>query len=155
MKVTDIMTHPVITASEDATLEEIAQLMLDKHIGGAPIVDGEGKLTGLITESDFAAKEEGFPFSTFRWPQVLGQWLPKEGIEQVYKKSRTMTARNIMTPDVITANEDDTLEDVLRLMMENDVHRIPIVRDGKPVGMITRRDLLHLVLKGKLRESPE
>src|SRR3712207_2708660 len=111
MRVREIMTQPVVTVREEATLEEVARVMLEGRIGGVPVVDAQGRVRGIITESDFAAKERGVPFSTFRWPQVLGQWLPREGIEQVYRAARAMTAKEVMTADVVTAEETDSVEE--------------------------------------------
>jgi CBS domain-containing protein len=145
MRAQEIMTQPVVTVTEDATLEEVARVMLRHRIGGVPVVDARGRLRGIITESDFAGKEEHFPFSTFRWAEVLGRWLPQEGIEQIYQAARATPAKRIMTTDVVTATENDPVEEVVMRMIEQGVHRIPVVRDGVPVGIVARRDLLRLV----------
>jgi CBS domain-containing protein len=146
MKAREIMTRPVVTVREDSTLDQVARTLLEHRIGGVPVVDAQGRIRGVITESDFAAKSQGFPFSTFRYPQVLGQWLPQGGLERIYQAARTMTAREIMTKDAVTVVEDDTLEEIVRRMLRYDVHRLPVVRDGVPVGMVTRHDLLRLML---------
>lgn len=147
MKAREIMTQPVITVKPDATLDEIARLMLTYNIGCVPVVDGQGKLCGIVTESDFSAKEHGIPFSTLRLPQVFSQWMPKEGIERIYEAAKKMTAKEIMTCDVITLKEDDAVEQALTLMLKHDIHRLPVVRDGKPVGMLARHDLLKLMAR--------
>jgi len=146
MQVREIMVRPVVVVREDASLEEVARTMLERGIGCAPVVDAYGKMCGIITESDFAARERGFPFSTFRWPQVFGQWLPREGVEHIYQAARTLKARDIMTSDVVTVTGADPIEDVVRLMLQHGIHRIPVVRDGVPEGMVTRRQLLRLLL---------
>jgi CBS domain-containing protein len=147
MKAREIMIQPVVSVREDSTLDEVARTLLERRIGGVPVIDDRGRLCGLVTESDFAAKDRGFPFSTFRYPQVLGQWLPKAGLERIYQTARTMTAREIMTADVITVHEEDSLEEILRRMLRHEIHRLPVVRDGVPVGIITRHDLLRLMLR--------
>ena len=147
MKVKEIMSHPVITVSEGASLEETAKVLLDNRIGGVPVIDDQSKLTGIVTESDFAAKEKGLPFSTFRAPQVLDQWLSGEGIEQIYKAARRRKAEEIMTCDVVVVSENDQVEEVVRLMLRHDINRIPVVSDGALVGIVARHDLLKLMLK--------
>jgi CBS domain-containing protein len=146
MKVREIMVQPVVTVREDATLEETARLLLERRIGGVPVVNAQGGLCGILTESDFAAKERGFPFATFRWPQVLGQWLPREGVERIYQAARTRTVREVMTPEPVTVKEDDPVEEVVKRMLARQIHRIPVVRGAVPVGIVTRHDLLRLML---------
>jgi CBS domain-containing protein len=149
MKVKEIMVQPVVIVHEDTSLEEIARIMLERRIGGLPVVNDQGKLSGIVTESDFAAKERGVPFSTFRAPQLFGQWIGKEGTERLYAAARTMTAREIMRERVITVTEEDTLETVLQRMLRHDINRVPVVRDDTPVGIVTRHDLLNLMLNGR------
>ena len=152
MYVNKFMVKPVITVREDSTLEQTARKMLDNNIGGVPVVDGEGKLVGIITESDFAAKEKNIPFTTFSAPKVLGHWLPIEGIEGIYESARNLTAKEIMTRSVVTVDEDQTVEEAVELMLQKDINRIVFVRDFKPVGIIARRDLLRL-LTGKIANN--
>lgn len=146
MKAHDLMTSPVVTASEDATLEDIARLMIDRRIGGVPIVDAEGRIVGIITKTDFGAKEGHVPFSLFRAPQVFGRWLDKQGLQRIYEEARSMKARDVMTRNVVTASEDDEIEKVVRHMFERDVSRVPIVRERKPVGIVARHDLLRVMM---------
>lgn len=84
MKVKEIMTAPVIVVKVDQTLEQAARLMLDNNIGGIPVVDDRGKVLGIVTESDFSAKEHAIPFSRIYAPQLFGEWMSKEGIEKAY-----------------------------------------------------------------------
>ncbi len=141
------MAKPAIVVSEDQTLEEAANLMLEKEIGGLPVVNGEGKLVGMITESDFSAKEHAIPFSRIYAPQLFGEWMSKEGVEKAYAAARSITVKRAMTTAVVTVNEDDTVAEAIRRMLENRVHRIPVVRDDVPVGIISRHDLLKMVVK--------
>lgn len=141
------MSKPVMVAREDTTLEEIARMMLDNNIGCVPVVDTTGKICGVITESDFAAKDKGLPFSTFRAPQLLGRWMSQEGVERIYDAARSMTAKEIMSRRVATVTEDQSAQDVVELMLKFDVNRIPVVREGVPVGMVSRHDLLRLMVR--------
>lgn len=154
MKVRDIMSQPVITAHEEASLEEVAKLMLEHEIGAVPVVDDRGRLVGIITESDFTGKERGFPFSAYRAPQVFGEWLEPDGLERIYAVARTRKAKEIMSAPVVTAEEDEPVTAVVERMIHYDLHRIPVVRDGVPVGMVTRHDLLKLMLDAPMLDAP-
>lgn len=154
MKVQDIMTQPVVVAREDTTLEEIAQTMLERGIGAMPVVDADGKISGIITESDFTAKDCGIPFSTFRAPQVFGKWLTSEGCERIYEEARRTTAKQIMNRSVVTIGEGETVGRMLEIMLDSDLKRIPVVRDGVPVGIIARHDLLKLMREKKSVNPP-
>lgn len=147
MKVSEIMSHPVITVREDATLEEVARIMLDHRFGSVPVVNEQGTMIGIITESDFAAKGKGVPFTTFEMPQVFGNWLGKSGVEQMYQQARAILAADTMTRDVITVEENATIEEALELMLRYDVNRIPVLRDKVLIGIVARYDLLKLMLQ--------
>ncbi|MGA8184633.1 MAG: CBS domain-containing protein, partial [Terriglobia bacterium] len=84
MFVHQIMFAPVITVDEDCSLEEAAKIMLDRNVGGLPVVDERGDLTGIVTESDIVAREKGIPFSIYRFPQMFGEWMPHEHVERIY-----------------------------------------------------------------------
>jgi CBS domain-containing protein len=146
MKAKNIMTQPVITAREDTTLEQVAQSMLEHRIGCVPVVDREGRICGIITESDFTEKEKCVPFSTFRAPQLFGEWVSPEGVERVYRAARQIGAREIMSRPVATVLEDDSVHEVMARMVRHDVNRIPVLRDQKPVGIIARHDLLKMMV---------
>jgi len=147
MKVTEIMTQPVITVKSDTTLEEVAKMMLDNNIGGLPVVDEDGGLIGIVTESDFSAKEHAIPFSRIYAPQLFGKWMSTEGIEKAYEAARTIKVSGIMSTPVISVNEDDNMADAVKKMLEYRVHRVPVLRGGKPIGVLTRHDLLKMVVK--------
>jgi len=147
MKAGDIMTSPVETVREDCSLEDAARTTLDRGIGCLPVVDADGALAGVLTESDFAAKEKGIPFSLYRFPQVFGDWLPKQGVEKMYAAARSRVVRDFMSRRVETVNETDDLETVLTKMQRTGFHRLPVVSNGVPRGIITRHDLLRLMVR--------
>lgn len=110
-------------------------------------MDSQGKLRGVVTESDFTGKERGVPFSVLRAPQVFGEFISAEGIEAIQARARGMTAWEIMSRPVMTAMEDEPVVDVVARMIDRDLHRLPVVRDGVPVGMVTRHDILCLMAR--------
>lgn len=147
MKVSEIMSSPVKTVKGDQTLEHAAQLMLDNNIGGIPVVGDDGKLIGIVTESDFSAKEHAIPFSRVYAPQLFGKWMSKEGVEKAYEAARKTTVDKIMSSPVATLSREDTVAEAVRNMLEHRIHRIVVAEDGLPVGILSRHDLLKLVVK--------
>lgn len=147
MKVSEIMTEPAITITQDRSLEEVAHKMLNSKVGGLPVVDDDGKIVGMVTESDFSAKEHAIPFSRNYAPQLFGEWMSKEGVNKAYEAARSIVVKEIMSSPAVTIQEDETVAEAVRKMLEKRVHRLPVVRDGIPVGMISRHDLLKMVVQ--------
>ena len=96
MKAKDAMTSPVVSVLPDTSLAEVAQLMLGKGSGSVLVVDKEGRLVGIVTESDFL-KERGVPFSTFRAPMLLGRFLGSDGLEAVLAEAKSTRIEEIMS----------------------------------------------------------
>ena len=149
----DIMTAPVIAVREDTSLEDVARLMLRHNIGAVPVIDGQGTLRGIITEADFAEKERGVPFSAYRAPQLFGRWVSQRDVEAIYAAARSLPARAIMSTPVLTVTEDTPVKEILDLMLRHDVTHLPVVREGAPVGMVSRHDLLRLVARAAGEET--
>lgn len=146
MIVREIMVTPATTIRENCSLEEAAKLMLQRNIGCLPVVNEHDELCGIMTESDFTAKEKGIPFSFVRFPHVFGEWMPKEGVERLYQAARTTTVREIMSRNVTSLKEEDSLETVLERMLQSGFHRLPVVKNRKVIGVVARHDLLRLML---------
>jgi CBS domain-containing protein len=146
IKLRSIMSSPPITVTEADSLEAAARKMLDAGIGCLPVVGADGKIVGIVTESSFTARNKGVPFSTFRAPQLLGRWISGDGVEKIYEEARSTPVSEIMSKPVITVNEDDGVTRAVELMLKHDVNRLPVVRDGEPVGIVARHDLLRMML---------
>ncbi|HMO57272.1 MAG TPA: CBS domain-containing protein [Roseiflexaceae bacterium] len=146
MNIAHIMVQPVRVTSRDTSLDTVARLMLAHRIGCLPIVDPANRLCGIITEADFQAKERGVPFSTFRAPRIFGQWMSHEGIEHIYQAACSRTAADIMSTPVVTLTPDDSVEYAVRLMLDHHISHLPVVREGVPIGIVSRHDLLRLML---------
>jgi CBS domain-containing protein len=143
MRAHQIMTRPVITVAPETTIVEAANTMLQKHISGLPVVDAAGKLVGIISEGDFLRRSE---IGTQR---RRGQFLRfilgsgKEANDFVREHGRKVA--EIMTPGPLTITEDTTLEEIVELMEKNKVKRLPVIRDNKVVGIVSRANLLQAV----------
>lgn len=144
--VKDVMNAPAVTVRGKTSLKETARLMLDKGIGCVLVVNAKGKLAGIIAARDFCAREVRVPFSTQELPQIFGHWLGSEGAEQAYAEAGSLPARDIMRSPVYSVAEDDSIDRVLELMLRHDIGHVPVVRGSQPVGVVSGRDLLKLML---------
>jgi CBS domain-containing protein len=152
MRAHQIMTRPVITVAPETTIVEAANTMLQKHVSGLPVVNAAGKLVGIISEGDFIRRSE---IGTQR---RRGQFLRfilgsgKEANDFVREHGRKVA--EIMTPEPLTITEDTTLEEIVELMEKNKVKRLPVIRDNKVVGIVSRANLLQAVA-GLARQVPD
>lgn len=146
MNARNLMTSPVIVVEESTTLEQAARLMLEKGIGCLPVVDSHGSLKGILTESDFAGSPRGIPFSLYKFPQVFGEYIPRSGVESMFAAARSRTVGEFMTRALVTVAPDSSVEDVMRTMQRSRHHRLPVVEEGRPIGIISRHNLLQLMV---------
>lgn len=141
-----IMSRPAVTVPVGTSLAEAAETMLERGIGSLPCVDREGRLVGIVTNGDFGAKSVGIPFSTFRAPQLLGRWMGERAVERICQEARHLPVDEIMSAPVHTVDEEAGVEQVLELMLRREIKHVPVVRDGYPVGMVARHDILKLLM---------
>ncbi len=143
MRAHQIMTKPVITVSPDATIVEAANLMLQRHISGLPVVDSSGELVGIVSEGDFIRRSEiGTQRKRGRWLRfILGPG--KSASDFVQEHGRKVS--EVMTKTPLTITEDTALPEIVELMERNHVKRLPVVQDGKIVGIVSRANLLQAV----------
>lgn len=147
MKAREIMSSPVVTIRQDRTLEDAAQLMLEEEVGCLSVVDELGKLVGILTEEDFMAHEESVPWSFFKAPKLFDQWLDQPHIEAAYERARSLTIKKNMSAPVRTVGPEDHVSTVVELMLSYTISHVPVVEDGRPVGIVTRRDMLRMIGK--------
>ena len=84
--------------------------------------------------------------SRYRAPQLFDHWLAEGDAERIYKEAAALPIKDYLNPHVRSVEEEDPIEEVLKIMLESGVNRVPVVRDGKPVGIVSRRDLLKMVM---------
>lgn len=144
MKAADIMVKDVVTAGPEASVQELAAIMLERRISGMPVVDGAGRLLGIVSEGDLIRRPE---IDTDRvklgWLRLL---LSDEARARDFVKSHGRKAREVMTQPAISVAADAPLAEVVRLMERHRVKRLPVVEKGKLVGLVTRTDLLRAVV---------
>jgi CBS domain-containing protein len=147
MKAKDVMSTGVISVSESTSLEEAARTMLTHRISGLPVTGKDGSLVGMISEGDLLRRSE---LATERKrPKWLEFILGPGRLSEEYAHTHGRFVSEVMTRDVVSAQEDTELEDLVQTMQKQGIKRVPVIRDGRPVGMVSRADLLR-ALQGVL-----
>lgn len=147
MLVRDVMVAPVITVDPSATVQEVAKLFLEKHISAVPVVDGKGKLAGIVSEGDLLHRvEAGTERHRSWWLRAL---IHSDTLAAEYVKSHGRKVSDVMTRDVITASPKTPLHEVASLMEKNAIRRLPIVENGQLVGIVSRANLLQAVASAR------
>ena len=142
---TEIMSDPVITITADKPVSEAARIMLDKHVGSLVVVDEAGQFVGLMSESKYLPEETVLPYLRQSVLRVLGSELgDHENIEEVIKNTRNTLVGDAMRKDAPTVSPDTHLGEIAKLMVESESHHLPVLENDKPLGMISRHDLLTL-----------
>lgn len=149
VKARDIMTRQVITVAPDMLVKELASLLLTHKIGGAPVVDAEGTLVGVVTESDLIDQGKNVHIPTV--VSILDSFLFLESpqkMDQEIKKMAGRTVNDICAKELITVDEECPLSDIATIMAEKKVHTLPVVSGGTLVGVIGKTDLIRAISLG-------
>ena len=141
----EIMSAPVITVQPDATVGEAVNLMLSHHISCLLVVDDRQKLVGILTHTDFGLHQRYLPLVDNLYT-VLGAWATPKTLEEASLKVANRLVKDVMTRNVTTIKADSSVGEVVELMLRVRVHRIPVMDGEKIVGIITRHDLLKLMV---------
>jgi CBS domain-containing protein len=137
------MTRSVVTVAPDTSIVDAANLMLQQHVSGLPVVDATGKLVGIVSEGDFIRRSEiGTQRKRGRWLKfILGPGTAASDF--VHEHGRRV--EEVMTKDPLTITEDTALAEIVDLMEKNNVKRLPVVRADRIVGIVSRANLLQAV----------
>lgn len=145
LPVTEVMTRGVVTLRSSDTVEDAVRVLARHDISGAPVTDGEGRLVGLLDDSDLLVADARLHGPTMI--EVLGAYLPLPGERRRYEEELRhalgQTVGDVMNDDPPAVGMDATVEDVATLMVDRHVSRIPVV-DGRQrvMGIVTRGDLV-------------
>lgn len=152
MQAKDLMTHPALTIAPDASVFEAARLMVQHKISGLPVVDASGGLVGIISEGDFLRRSElGTLRRRPRWIEVL---LGTGALAEAYTRASGRRIEEVMTTEVHGVREDTSLDDVVSLMSRHCIKRVPVLRSGTVIGMITRADFVRALVKAAKIPAP-
>jgi CBS domain-containing protein len=142
----EIMTRDVITVREDDTIETAMCLMARNNISGLPVVDENDRLVGIITETDVLLKDKiKVPYPRMA---LFGLFtVPDDLLENAYRDARGLLVGDVMKKKVVFFYEEDSVNDIAETMVEHKINRVPIVRGGKVVGIISRADIVRAMAR--------
>jgi len=147
LKARDIMTKDVVTVTADTEITQAAKLLLENHFNGLPVVDDRGKLIGIICQDDLIVQQKRLPLpSLFTFFDGL---IPLTSYRSLEKEVEKIVATNVaqaMTSDPITIDPDANLEDIATLMVNNNIHTLPVLEAGRLVGIIGKEDILRTIM---------
>ena len=149
LKARDIMTADVVTVTPQTTVEELARILIERHINGAPVVDDTGNLVGVVTEHDLISKEKRLHIPTV--VQIFDAFIYLESskrFEGDLKKMLGTKVGDICSSPVVTVEEDATVTELATIMSEKDVHLLPVMSGGQMVGVVGKEDILRAMTKG-------
>lgn len=153
MKAKDIMTPNVITVGLEATVSDIANTMLERHISALPVVDEKGRVVGIISEGDLVRRHEIGTGNRRRswWLNLLAD--PADQAEE-YVKSHAAKARDIMTSPAIMVDGEATVPEIAETLEKNHIKRVPVLRGDRLVGIVSRANIVQLVAAARRHEIP-
>lgn len=145
----DIMHTEVVTIGPDATVRELADLLATHEISGVPVVDETGSIVGVVTEGDVILQDAELHFPHYL--QFLDSIIYLESVrkfEERFRKTFGNKVADVMSTEVFTVAPDASIHEVTTLMADNGVNRLPVLEDGKLVGIITRGDIVRAIAQG-------
>ncbi|KAB3533439.1 CBS domain-containing protein [Alkaliphilus serpentinus] len=145
----DIMTKEVIAVKKDDTVENVIKLLMDHNISGLPVIDEDQKVVGIVTEGDLIYRSKKLQIPSYF--TILDSYIFLENPKTINEQLRKMVGykvEDIMTVDVISVDEDEEVEEIATLMTNKKVNRVPVVKDGRLVGIVSRRDIIRAYSKG-------
>jgi CBS domain-containing protein len=155
MKASEIMTRDVISVRPDAPARQIARLLLDHHISAVPVVDEAGAPVGIVSEGDLVGRnEEDREARRDWWLELLaeGEDLNTDFVSSLRAKERV--ARDIMSGPVVAVDDNTDAAEIARLLQSHHIKRVPVLRDGHIVGIVSRADLLRKLAEQAPATSP-
>src|SRR6516225_7485190 len=159
MRAMDVMTTEVISVDPDTSVQGLAALLSERGISGVPVVDADYRVVGIVSEGDVLHRVET---GTERGPEGRAKhrrswWLDAVASDRElardYVKSHARTVRDIMTRDVVSISDTAELADIAMLLEAKRIKRVPVVRDGKLVGIVSRANLIRALATTK--SAPE
>src|SRR5665647_3102869 len=147
MKARDVMVSPVITVRPSASVREVAQIFLERRISAVPVVDEHGKLVGIISEGDLMHRAE--PGTERKRSWWLQGFTGDETLAAEYVRAHARKVADVMTRHVIFAAPDMPLYEIANMLESNSIKRVPIVKDGQVVGIVSRANLIQAVASAR------
>ena len=150
LRVRDIMQKDVITATPEATVRELADLLARHKISGVPVVDGEGKVVGVVSEADVILQDADLHFPYYI--PFLDSIIYLQSVSKFETRLRKMfgtKVADIMSREVVTIAPDASVYDAAALMADRTINRVPVLEKGRLVGILTRGDIVKAIAERK------
>ena len=147
LRARDIMTRDPITISPETKIAEAAKLLLEKNINGVPVMSGTGQLVGVLCQSDLIKQQKKLPVPSIF--TLLDGFIPLTSMKHLEKEVRKITGTTVahtMTPNPVTVRSDMTIQEIAGLMVDKNFHTIPVVDEGKLVGIVGKEDILRTMM---------
>jgi CBS domain-containing protein len=145
MQAKDIMARDVIIVSETSTVNDVAKVLLDRGISAVPVVDDSGRVTGMVSEGDLLHRSESGTRRRRSW--WLSLFADPEVLADEFVKEHSRRVSDVMTRNVITARPDTEVVEIAELLEKNRIKRVPIIEDGKLVGIVSRANLIQALTR--------
>ena len=152
MKARNIMTTDVVTVSPDTTINQIASILLKHRISAVPVTH-DGGVVGIVSEGDLMHRPESDTERAQSW--WLRVFTDSETQARDYAKTHGRRAIDVMTRHVVSVTEDTPVGDIASLLDSHRIKRVPVMREGALVGIVSRADLLRALVAGRLEPIPE
>jgi CBS domain-containing protein len=152
MKAQDIMTREVATVRPETSVREIAALMMGKNISGVPVVSDDGAIVGIVSEGDLLHRAEVGTERKHKWWFRI--FADSDAAAREYAKAHGLAARDVMSRHVISVRDDADLRDVADILDSQRIKRVPVLHDGRLVGIISRRDLVRALAQVQTSSAP-
>jgi len=140
------MTAPAITLAPDTSITQAAETLLEKRINGCPVVDATGKLVGILCQADLVVQQKKLSLPTVftLWDAVL-PLSSKSDLDREMQKIAAITVEQAMSRDPAIVSPEATVEDIATIMAKHSFHTLPVVEDGRVVGVIGMEDILRTI----------
>jgi CBS domain-containing protein len=141
------MTRDVLAVAPDMEISQAVKLMLEKRVNGLPVVDEAGKLVGILCQSDIISQQKKLPIPSFF--TFLDGFITLSSLKNIEKEVRKIAATIVaeaMSREPVTVRPDSSLETVAALMVDKNFHTLPVVEQGRLVGIVGKEDILRTLI---------
>jgi CBS domain-containing protein len=145
MQAKDLMSRNLVVVPPETPVAAIAELLAQRHISAVPVVDAAGRPHGIVTEGDLIRRLADAPQGPMTW--FLNLFRSPGPLAVRFAKAHGKTARDVMSKELVSVGETATAEEIAELMEQHGIRRVPVVKDGTMVGLVSRADLLRAVLR--------
>jgi CBS domain-containing protein len=153
MKAQDVMVRDVVTVGPDTAVAEAVALLVKHDISALPVVDADGNLIGILSEADLL--ERGELGAEHHHPWWIETLMPASTLAEEFAKAHGKKVSELMSADVISASEDTPVSEIAALLERHRIQRVPIVSDGKVVGVVSRSNLIQALASSKPASEPK